>query len=182
VKKQHHDALDEPSSHFPAHQFSIVSMRALGPDGKRQNTKREAPRQSCPNQSSALHPTSSALRRSSLPQNPQQFPGIPVGKILIQRDEETALPKLFFAKLPKGPKPYAPHPTPYAPHPTPCVLRPTPYALNPTPHTLHPTPTPYTPHPTPYTLHPEPCTLNPTPESQTSTSKGSSREGHPEQN
>lgn len=30
-----------------------------------------------------------------------QFPGIPVGKILIQRDEETALPTLFFSKLPK---------------------------------------------------------------------------------
>lgn len=30
-----------------------------------------------------------------------QHPGIPVGKILIQRDEETAQPKLFFAKLPK---------------------------------------------------------------------------------
>jgi hypothetical protein len=30
-----------------------------------------------------------------------QYPGIPVGKILIQRDEETALPKLFFSKLPQ---------------------------------------------------------------------------------
>jgi len=28
-------------------------------------------------------------------------PGMPVGKILIQRDEETALPRLFFSKLPK---------------------------------------------------------------------------------
>lgn len=33
-----------------------------------------------------------------------RFPGIPVGKILIQRDEETALPKLFFSKLPKDVK------------------------------------------------------------------------------
>eukprot|EP00277_Geminigera_cryophila_P038427 CAMPEP_0173090592 /NCGR_PEP_ID=MMETSP1102-20130122/27052_1 /TAXON_ID=49646 /ORGANISM="Geminigera sp., Strain Caron Lab Isolate" /LENGTH=228 /DNA_ID=CAMNT_0013975577 /DNA_START=159 /DNA_END=845 /DNA_ORIENTATION=- len=30
-----------------------------------------------------------------------QYPGIPIGKILIQRDEVTALPKLFFSKLPK---------------------------------------------------------------------------------
>jgi uracil phosphoribosyltransferase len=31
----------------------------------------------------------------------RHYPGVPVGKILIQRDEETALPKLFFSKLPK---------------------------------------------------------------------------------
>jgi uracil phosphoribosyltransferase len=30
------------------------------------------------------------------------LPGISVGKILIQRDEETALPKMYYAKLPNG--------------------------------------------------------------------------------
>jgi uracil phosphoribosyltransferase len=31
----------------------------------------------------------------------KQYPGMPVGKVLIQRNEDTALPMLYFSKLPK---------------------------------------------------------------------------------